>query len=127
MTILNKLALDIMHHVFTPQQTRSSQNASSWVGWFYFTFVFAPPSSPSGSAIDYGFFHEGKFIFISSGRTAALQAGNVYGELSAGAVRNETENQNQTVSIDQSKGITMYFNYMFVLSKCISAVKINYS
>lgn len=73
------------------------------------------------------FFHEGKFIFISSGRTAALQAGNVYGELSAGAVRNKTENQNQTVSIDQSKGITMYFNYMFVLSKCISAVKINYS
>lgn len=130
MTILNKLALDIMHRVFTPQQTRSSQNASSWVGRFYFKFVFTSPRSPSGSAIDYVcffFFHEGKFIFISSGRTAALQAGNVYGELSAGAVRNKTENQNQTVSIDQSKGITMYFNYMFVLSKCISAVKINYS
>lgn len=89
MTILNKLALDIMHRVFTPQQTRSSQNASSWVGRFYFKFVFTPPRSPSGSAIDYVlfffFFHEGKFIFISSGRTAALQAGNVYGELSAGA------------------------------------------
>jgi len=100
------------------------------VGRFYFKFVFTPPRSPSGSAIDYVlffFFYEGKFIFISSGRTAALQAGNVYGELSAGAVRNKTENQNQTVSIDQSKGITMYFNYMFVLSKCISAVKINYS
>jgi len=52
-------------------------------------------------------FHEGKFTFESSGRTAALEAGNVYGELSAGAVRNKTENQNQTVSIEQSKGITM--------------------
>lgn len=105
MTIFNKLALDIMHHIFTPQPTRSSQNASSWVGWFYFKFVFNPPWSPSGSAIYYGFFHEGKFTFISCGRTAALEAGNVYGELSAGAVRNKTENQNQTVSIEQSKGI----------------------
>lgn len=57
-----------------------------------------------------GFFHEGKFTFISSGRTAALEAGSVYGELSAGAVRSKTENENQTVSIEQSKGITMYFN-----------------
>lgn len=56
MTILNKLALDIMHRVFTPQQTRSSQNASSWVGRFYFKFVFTPPRSPSGSAIDYVLF-----------------------------------------------------------------------
>lgn len=110
MTIFNKLALDIMHHIFTPQQTRSSQNASSWVGWFYFKFAFSTPWSPSGSAISYVFFHEGKFTFISSGRTAALEAGNVYGELSAGAVRNKTENQNQTVSTEQSKGITMYFN-----------------
>lgn len=56
------------------------------------------------------FFHEGKFTFISSGRTAALEAGNVYGELSAGAVRNKTEIQNQTMSIEQSKGIIMHFN-----------------
>lgn len=56
------------------------------------------------------FFHEGKFTFISSGRTAALEAGNVYGELSAGAVRNKTQNQNQTVSVEQKKGMTTYFN-----------------
>lgn len=51
------------------------------------------------------FFHKGKFTFISSGRTAALEAGNVYGELSAGAARNKTENQNQTVSTEQSKEV----------------------
>lgn len=56
-------------------------------------------------------FHEGKFAFISSGRTAALEAGNVYGELSAGAVENKGENQNQSVSIEHSKGITRYFNH----------------
>lgn len=68
------------------------------------------------------FFHEGKFTFISSGRTAALEAGNVYGELSAGAVRNKTENQNQTVSIEESKKIIMISTKMkkvrFELSKC---------
>lgn len=110
MTIFNKLALDIMHHIFTPQQTSSSQNASSWVGWFYFQVCLQSSMVTFWQCHLLCFFHEGKFTLISSGRTAALEAGNVYGELSAGAVRNKTENQNQTVSIEHSKGITMYFN-----------------
>ena len=77
------------------------------------------------------FFHEGKFTFISSGRTAALEAGNVYGELSAGAVINKTENQNQTVSTDQAKELpcisTKIKKVRFELSKCTSAVETNYS
>lgn len=83
MTIFDNLALAIVHHIGTLQQTRSSQSASSWVGRWYFKFVFNPPWSP-GSAIERSF-REGKFTFVTSGRTAALEAGNVYGELSAGA------------------------------------------
>lgn len=39
------------------------------------------------------FFHEGKFIFITSGRTAALEAGNVYGELSAEAEKTKPKSE----------------------------------
>lgn len=63
MTIFNKLALGIMHHNFTPQQTRSSQNTSSSARWFYVKFVFNSPWSPSGSAIYYGFFSWRKVHF----------------------------------------------------------------
>lgn len=35
MTIFNKLALDVLHHIFTPQQTRSPQNVSA--EWADFT------------------------------------------------------------------------------------------
>lgn len=84
MTIFNKLALDILHHIFTPQQTRSPQNVSA--EWADFTSSLS--SILHGHLLAAPFivvFHEGKFTFISSGRTAALEAGNVYGELSAGA------------------------------------------
>lgn len=35
MTVFNKLALDVLHHIFTPQQTRSPQNVSA--EWTDFT------------------------------------------------------------------------------------------
>lgn len=82
MTIFNKLdILDILHHIFTPQQTRSPQLSG---------LILLQVCLQSSMVIFWQrhlllFFHEGKFTFISSGRTAALEAGNAYGELSAGA------------------------------------------
>lgn len=110
MTIFNKLnILDILHHILPPQQTRSPQKVSAeWAD-----FISSLSSILHGYLLAVPFmvvFHEGKFTFISSGRTAALEAGNVYGELSAGAVRNKIEIKNQTVSIEQSKEIIIHFN-----------------
>lgn len=52
------------------------------------------------------FFTKEKFAFVSSGRAAALEAGNVYGEVSTEAVKNTNKKQTVHMSLPQSKAIT---------------------
>lgn len=136
MTIFNNLALDIMHHTGTLQQTRSSQNASSWVGWRYFKFVFNPPRSP-GSTIEcfVVFFSWRKVHFHNEWQDSSFGGWERLRRALCRGWKNKTEKRNQIVSREQSKGITMYFNLKkpkktkvrLEQSKCSSALRANYS